>query len=767
MCKYEGLDYYKEENVVYKEHVERKKEVSSPAKWAMFFIVGLCVGLIAFLLFQTIEYIHKKRIKWTFDAYDPSKSSTTASSYAVFVGSGALLAFLSSSLVVFVAPAAGGSGVPDVMGYLNGVLVPHVFNVKTFFVKFISCVFSVGSGLPVGPEGPIIHMGALLGAGLPMGRSRTMGWVGGGMGSALDSWFAQFREPKEHRDFITGGAAAGVSAAFSAPVGGLLFVFEEVASYWEPRLTWMVFFACLMSSFANSFFSSPFEAWTYVGNFGYFDDKMDIMFPLNAGDHRFHILAMIPTALIGLLGGVLGAIFTFFNLKIMRFRLQYLQKPLFRILEPTIICVVFLSIMFALGVSGDCKEIPSSLHCEDESSPEEAACEWLVTEVCKQREGGGEGEKVTMYSPMATLVFSSGDELVKHMFTTPSLGVETGREELLAYLLVYFVFACWSAGMAISSGLVIPMLITGSVMGRLSGRIVELVTSASWADSSIFALLGASAFFGGVSRLTISLAVIMLEVSGGLHFLLPIMASVLIAKWVADFATHSLYHALLEVKCVPFLDFLCDIPKMDCFQASDIMKSPVVTLNLKLTVGELVDVMNRCSHNGFPVMVEDKQLGRKLFKGLVLRSQIASVLKIAMEDGLPEVSSVSMPGSPGSPGSVSSPGSPGSPGIMYKTLKESMDAIVYERLGVPQPPKHMRNQVMDLSPFVNTSSFTVNQSFSINIVRNLFRTMALRHLPVTNDLNEVVGIITRKDLIGQAIEDGMKRAQRQIYPTAE
>ncbi len=39
-----------------------------------------------------------------------------------------------------------------------------------------------------------------------------------------------------------------------------------------------------------------------------------------------------------------------------------------------------------------------------------------------------------------------------------------------------------------------------------------------------------------------------------MQFLLPIMAAIMVAKWVGDFVTHPLYHALLELKCIPFLD---------------------------------------------------------------------------------------------------------------------------------------------------------------------------------------------------------------------
>lgn len=113
-----------------------------------------------------------------------------------------------------------------------GVLIPRVFNIFTVVVKFASCVLCVASGLPVGPEGPMIHMGAAIGAALSQGHSTTLGFT--------TNIFRRFRNPRDKRDFVTAGVAVGVATAFNAPIGGLLFAFEEVASFWKHSLGWQV-----------------------------------------------------------------------------------------------------------------------------------------------------------------------------------------------------------------------------------------------------------------------------------------------------------------------------------------------------------------------------------------------------------------------------------------------------------------------------------------------------------------------------------------------
>ena len=125
----------------------------------------------------------------------------------------------------------------------------------------------------------------------------------------------------------------------------------------------------------------------------------------------------------------------------------------------------------------------------------------------------------------------------------------------------------------------------------------------AWIDPGAFALIGAGAFMGGVTRMTLALAVIIMEMSNDVRILLPAMVAIMLAKWVADAASHSLYHGLLEVKCVPFLpkEPVSDV-SLDLLDVRYVMAAPVVTLREYMRLGEVRDVLRSTRHNGFPIV---------------------------------------------------------------------------------------------------------------------------------------------------------------------
>lgn len=66
-----------------------------------------------------------------------------------------------ASLFVWIEPVSGGSGIPEVKCYLNGIDLPRVVRLKTMVCKVVGVTFSVAAGLPVGKEGPMVHSGLL------------------------------------------------------------------------------------------------------------------------------------------------------------------------------------------------------------------------------------------------------------------------------------------------------------------------------------------------------------------------------------------------------------------------------------------------------------------------------------------------------------------------------------------------------------------------------------------------------------------------------
>ena len=72
-------------------------------------------------------------------------------------------------------------------------------------------------------------------------------------------------------------------------------------------------------------------------------------------------------------------------------------------------------------------------------------------------------------------------------------------------------------------------MLTGSAIGRLAGELLRLL-GASGVDPGLYALVGAAGMLSGVTRMTISLTVILLEVSSDIQLLMPIMIAILCAK---------------------------------------------------------------------------------------------------------------------------------------------------------------------------------------------------------------------------------------------
>eukprot|EP01062_Namystynia_karyoxenos_P081835 TRINITY_DN9083_c0_g1_i1.p1 TRINITY_DN9083_c0_g1~~TRINITY_DN9083_c0_g1_i1.p1 ORF type:complete len:1474 (+),score=353.66 TRINITY_DN9083_c0_g1_i1:75-4424(+) len=799
MLKFDAIDFWAPATRILKTHFAddlATERAQRHYRWLVYTAVGVLVGVVAFFLLNSIIAL----TEWRRDLLDDNLRHKSGwhrwLAFLPWYGTGVAFVLGSVLLCIYCHPAAG-SGVPDVMAYLNGVTLPRAFGVRTLVMKVLSCALAVGGSMPVGPEGPMIHIGAMVGAVLVMGnhqaevprcKSADRDEPPRTIRCPTPAVCGAFRHsPMHHREFITAGAAAGVACAFSAPVGGFLFVVEEISSFFSKRALWMSFFTCLVSIFTFNSMASNFEGFKERESAGgectswaRWEPGNTILFRSNAVKD-FNMMSIIPTVLIGGISGIVASIFTFANLKVVRWRTRVIHRNDWRrVLEPCLLFVVYGALCIICVMAMDCKLKPNvadpGLNFSLNYGNRYGTLDFFDA-VCPDPE--------REYHPLATLVFAGPDKTVRLLMRRdPSVpwdpeDVRGFRQKDLAgarifpystlavWLLLYATFACVASGTHIASGIVIPMLTIGSILGRLMGLVFVDIMEAmlkghcggvdDWVDPGVFALIGAAAFFGGVSRLTFSLTVIVLELSNDLAQLPTVMLSVMIAKLVADNFTHSLYHALLEVRCVPFLDYDCTLPYLDVFSAAHLMSKvrQDTSFTIKqVTVEKVLKTLRDTDHNAFPVIGVRLKPGR--FKGLVTRQQLCTVLGFMeqeytrfLKDHDQEEAAYM---AEAKAREITHEEFCAVRDLLHDSGTDQGDFIA-ALAAAWQPGDPIYKKELDFTHIVNTSTFTVPKNFCVSATYHLFRSMGLRHLVVTNAANQVVGIITRKDLIHQSIEE--------------
>jgi len=172
-------------------------------------------------------------------------------------------------LVRFVFPAARGSGVNQTKAALyihNGYI-----STRTVLGKFLLSAFAIGSGYSLGPEDPSLQIGA-------------------GVASLISRRFGLSRA--RLRLFAPIGAAAGLAAAFNAPISAILFVIEEVIGNWS---------AAVLGSVVLSAVSAVVVARWFWGA-----EPMFRIPVVNLVDPR----ELMAYAVLGVIGGIASLVFT-------------------------------------------------------------------------------------------------------------------------------------------------------------------------------------------------------------------------------------------------------------------------------------------------------------------------------------------------------------------------------------------------------------------------------------------------------------------------
>ncbi|OQV20472.1 H(+)/Cl(-) exchange transporter 3 [Hypsibius exemplaris] len=253
--------------------------------------------------------------------------------------------------------------------------------------------------------------------------------------------------------------------------------------------------------------------------------------------------------------------------------------------------------------------------------------------------------------------------------------------------------------------------------------------STSYADSALFvaacgtatrcvtpglyAVIGAAAVMGGVTRITISMVVIMVEVTGGLQYIVPLMAAVMTSKWVGDILLkEGIYEVLINMNGYPFLDNKLEFHHTTV--AADVMrprpteKDPLWALPQdSMTVEELEHVV-QSGPNGFPIVVSREN---QYLVGFVLRKELQAALEAARHS---------------------------SSGIVSSSRVYFVDHSISNDYIGPKP--------LVLTNMIDYAPITIIDQTPMETVIDLFRKMGLRQTLVTHK-GRLLGIITKKDVL--------------------
>ncbi|XP_071738965.1 chloride channel protein CLC-b-like [Rutidosis leptorrhynchoides] len=618
-----------------------------------------------------------------------------------------LLTLVATILCTFFAPTAAGPGAPEIKAYLNGVDTPKMFGATTMFVKIIGTIGVVSAGLDLGKEGPLIHIGAciasLIGQGGPDNYQIKWGWM------------RYFNNDRDRRDIITCGASSGVCAAFRAPVGGVLFSLEEVATWWRSALLWRTFFS---TAIVVVVLRVSIE-YCKSGNCGLFGEDGLIMFDVSSVSVSYRVADVIPIISIGIVGGVLGSLYNYL--------LQKILGVYSLVNEKGKTAKILLSLTVALFTSACQYGLPFLVSCKP-CDPS------LIDYECPNTGRMGNFKQFNCpnghYNDLATILLTTNDDAVRNIFSV-NTSTQYDTTSLLLFFALYCILGIITFGIAVPTGLFLPILLMGSAYGRMLGMAME-----PWSkiDQGLYAVLGAASLMAGSMRMTVSICVIFLELTDNL-LLLPItMIVLLIAKSVGDYFNPSIYEIILDLKGLPFLE-AHPKPWMRNITVGDLaaVKPPVVTLSGIEKVGRILEVLRNTTHNGFPVVdnIDVLQVGPvSEVKGIILRDHLLLVLK--KKWFLKERRRTKE----------------------WEIRGKISYADVAERWGKKDEvavTDEEAEMYVDLHPLTNTTPYTVVETMSVAKAMVQFREVGLRHMLVLPKYHgpavpPLVGILTRQDL---------------------
>lgn len=284
-----------------------------------------------------------------------------------------------------------------------------------------------------------------------------------------------------------------------------------------------------------------------------------------------------------------------------------------------------------------------------------------------------------------------------------------------------FFLAAITFGLQIPAGIILPSMAIGALTGRAVGIIMEIwytnhptafIFGSCEPDipcvtPGTYAIVGAAASLAGVTRMTVSIVVIMFELTGALTYVLPIMIAVMISKWIGDaFSRRGIYESWIQFNEYPFLDNSEEtvIPDVPASQVMTRIEDLVVLTATGHTIASLTTILDMHPHRGFPVISDPRDA---ILLGYISRAELAF-----------NISTSTQP-----PRSLS---------------PETEAFFSHQPLADPRT-------ALDLRPWMDQTPLTLPSHTRLHLATSYFQKLGLRYL-LFSDRGVLQGLLTKKDV---------------------
>ncbi|NXY49241.1 CLCN2 protein, partial [Ceuthmochares aereus] len=547
--------------------------------WVFLILLGLVMALVSWAMDFAIATCLQAQ-KWMYGGLD----TNVMLQYLAWVTYPTVLITFSAGFTQILAPQAVGSGIPEMKTILRGVVLKEYLTLKTFVAKVIGLTCALGSGMPLGKEGPFVHIASMCAALL----SRFLSLFGG-----------IYENEARNIEMLAAACAVGVGCCFAAPIGGVLFSIEVTSTFFAVRNYWRGFFAATFSAFifrVLAVWNKDEETITAL-----FKTRFRLDFP-------FDLQELPAFAVIGIASGFGGALFVYLNRKIVQFMRRqktinrFLMKK--RLLFPALVTLLISTLTFPPGFG-----------------------QFMAGQLTQK------DTLVTLFDNQTWAKQGLSDEF-------EYLGILEAwlhpRSNVFVTLVVFILMKFWMSALAttipVPCGAFMPVfVIAGAAFGRLVGE-----SMAAWFPDGIhtdsntyrivpggYAVVGAAALSGAVTH-TVSTAVIVFELTGQISHILPVMIAVILANAVAQSLQPSLYDSIIRIKKLPYLPELgWGHHEKYNVRVEDIMVRDIryVTLNCKYR--DLQHVLHSTKMKSLPLVESAESM---ILLGSIERAQLGALL---------------------------------------------------------------------------------------------------------------------------------------------